>query len=271
MNTSQTIPVGLYDFGPCCACGQKDPTVRNFVMLNKRLPHEVDHASAWGCFVCGLPFEGASAILCDACVETNAEVKYVVLGYVNDGKEQRFPYADLTEPFEHDLSKHPEGDLPSLQGQEYAIDHCPHCGQKLPEYPVHTVEVHNAWTIYGINPDGTESDQKLAELRRPQDWGHPRWHYTHYRLEFDEGGSRIINHAHCWTDLTRASHQYRELFASLIIQALMPGSPAELCGDEFLDEDDFWSEAWGPTPPLYAEDDEDAFYEGEPSWDWDDD
>lgn len=280
MNT-HILPPNIEDFGPCCACGLSSPEVRNIIMLDKRLPAEAlaAHAnSAWGCFECGLPAEGASAVVCDACLESDAPIRFVVLGYLAYPEHRRIAIEQCPEPFLHDPAKHPPVinpmiDIRLVKAAESLseMDHCPLCGQKLPEYPIHTLEVHNAWTIYGLNPDGTESEQKVAEFRRPQDWGHPRWTYKRYRLEYDEGGSRLITHAYCWTDLQRAPHQYHELFAPLIIQSLSPGRPGALCGDEYLDEDDFWEEAWGPMPPLFDEDDEDAFYEDDEDYesvDW---
>ncbi len=31
------------------------------------------------------------------------------------------------------------------------------------------IEVHNAYTIYGINEDGTEAEQPIMQFSRPQD------------------------------------------------------------------------------------------------------
>ena len=58
----QTDPRSL---GPCCQCECTDG-VRNIFLLNRRgaIP-----GRGWGCVVCGLPPDGAVAVLCDACVE----------------------------------------------------------------------------------------------------------------------------------------------------------------------------------------------------------
>jgi hypothetical protein len=48
--------------GPCCACERVGPRVRNWIMLHKRA---VIAGHGWGCFVCGLPPDGASYVLCD--------------------------------------------------------------------------------------------------------------------------------------------------------------------------------------------------------------
>ena len=108
------------------------------------------------------------------------------------------------------------------------------------EIEIETIEVHNVWTLYGMNRDGTESKDKLAQFSRPQDWGDSRWVYHLFTLTWEVDGKRYINHAHCWTDLKRESWQYPQLFASLIAQISIPGEPPELCGNKFLHEDDFW-------------------------------
>jgi hypothetical protein len=114
-----------------------------------------------------------------------------------------------------------------------------------------TVEVHNAWTIHGLEKDGSVAAQPLAEHRRPQDWGDPRWTYQRYRFEWEHDGTRYINHFHGWTDLKREIGEYPRLFAPLVVLILQPGIAPELCGREYLEEEDFWLEAWGPQPPVY--------------------
>lgn len=120
------------------------------------------------------------------------------------------------------------------------------------------IEVHNAWTVYGLNPDGTEADQPFAQWGRPQDWGHPRWHYHRYAFTWETApnGRPYVNHCHCWTDLVREPGTYAELFAALIAQILLPGHAPQLCGREFLAEEDFWDKRWGKQPPFYEEDEE---------------
>lgn len=125
------------------------------------------------------------------------------------------------------------------------------------EQPRPAREVHNVWTIYGMNPDGTEASEKLAMLHRPQDWGdRQRWHYEQMTFEWQRKDGRYINHFHGWTDLNCDDYQYPELFASLIVQIYMPGRPAELCGRDFVAEEDMWDQNWGPMPPVYLSDDE---------------
>ena len=89
------------DFGACCACGSTD-NVRNVMMLDQRGPVA---GKGWGCIVCGLPSDGAIAVLCDACIEAGASPRMVVVGYAADGR--RMPIAELdATPFTHDPIKH---------------------------------------------------------------------------------------------------------------------------------------------------------------------
>lgn len=93
--------------GPCCVCERVGPSVRNVLMLSKRSPIP---GRGWGCFACGLPEDGASAVLCDACMPTDGEpmpeLRFACRGYPDtDG---RVPYAELEGEFHHDRRFHPE-------------------------------------------------------------------------------------------------------------------------------------------------------------------
>jgi len=90
------------DLGTCCGCGGSI-NVRNIIMLDKRATVE---GFGWGCFQCGLPMAGAVAVLCDACLGI-LEPKFACVGYPSENK--RVPVEELTEAFEHDMSKHPRG------------------------------------------------------------------------------------------------------------------------------------------------------------------
>ena len=122
------------------------------------------------------------------------------------------------------------------------------------------IEVHNAWTIYGMDDENTVAEQPFASVARPQDWGHPRWVYNRFRFEWITDEKHYINHCHCWTDLQLEQPEYPILFASLITKILIPGRQAELCGRDYLEEDDFWSSKWGEMPPVFEPDD----FEGRP-------
>ena len=84
------------DLGQCCACGKSGPDVRNIVMLSFRGP---DPGKGWGCLQCGLPTDGASAVLCDGCAEAGAEPREIVAaGYLATSSAPRPPRPDPLRP-----------------------------------------------------------------------------------------------------------------------------------------------------------------------------
>ncbi|GEM_PF-2522008 len=121
---------------------------------------------------------------------------------------------------------------------------------------VSTKEIHQAWTIYGMNPDGTISTEKFASLGRPQDWGDPRWMYREYCFiqSNADDTERIVFYCHAWTDVPCKRHEMTEMFSALITKSMMPGTPPQLCGKDFLHEEDFWFEDWGDAPPVFETD-----------------
>ncbi len=97
----------MADLGDCCHCGSRDG-VTNIVMLDRRAPVA---GTGWGCIVCGLPFDGAIAVICGECVQAVATgkttPKNVCWGFPGD--RARFAYADLPPgEFAHDEAKHEE-------------------------------------------------------------------------------------------------------------------------------------------------------------------
>ena len=98
--------------GMCCICLMEHPTVRNVIMLDKRAIRE--GTGCWGCFQCGLPMAGAIAVLCDDCLaeyqEDRVKIALACVGAPKDN--QRVPLSTLTEPFEHDMSKHVDEEVP---------------------------------------------------------------------------------------------------------------------------------------------------------------
>lgn len=93
------------DLGACCACEKSGPDVRNVMMLDRRGPSP---GKGWGCLVCGLPLDGAVAVLCDSCLEAKAEIRFVCAGY--PAQDGRMPIEELAfEPFGHDLALHDDG------------------------------------------------------------------------------------------------------------------------------------------------------------------
>lgn len=92
------------DLGACCACGSTE-AVRNVVAL----PYKSKTSGiGWGCVVCGLPSNGAIAVVCDVCIEKeNLDIKEVCLGFAEE--KTRIPYSEIaheSNKFEHDYSKH---------------------------------------------------------------------------------------------------------------------------------------------------------------------
>jgi hypothetical protein len=93
-------------FTKCCGCGSECWTV-NLVLLPFRSP-EPDGEATWGCHRCGLPLQGAVAALCDRCFLTHGiTINSVCVGRPEENR--RIPTEWLTEPFDHDMTKHPEG------------------------------------------------------------------------------------------------------------------------------------------------------------------
>jgi hypothetical protein len=105
-----TMPIGApmpqeTQFGPCCIC-DGSANVRTIVMLDKEAPIP---GHGWGCLTCGKPSNGAVAVICDACAEApdvGKRLRFACRGY--PASEGRIPIAELTKPFHHDLTKHPE-------------------------------------------------------------------------------------------------------------------------------------------------------------------
>ena len=91
--------------GPCCVCEQTGPQVINILMLPFKAPVP---GTGWGCIVCGLPFDGAYAVVCDRCLEFPP--RFIVHGYAARGG--RVPVPEVREPFDHDPARHPGEDFP---------------------------------------------------------------------------------------------------------------------------------------------------------------
>lgn len=120
------------------------------------------------------------------------------------------------------------------------------------------IKLTNVWTVYRLNPDGSEAEQGFAELSRPQDWGNSdKWLYKTYTLHAEIKGQKYINEAHCWAEKPIEEHKHLEMFSGLIATILMPGTPVELCSNTHLSEDDFWNSKWGKLPPYFDGDDGD--------------
>lgn len=92
----------LPNLGACCVCGRSSSAVRNIVLLHQRAPIP---GHGWGCGICGLPADGAVAVVCDACLASGNPIRFVVVGYPY--QNTRMPIHDLAfAPFDHDPRKH---------------------------------------------------------------------------------------------------------------------------------------------------------------------
>lgn len=85
--------------GPCCICGGGE-NVHTVIMLavKGQVP-----GHGWGCFMCDLPSDGASAVLCVLCTDKWQEgepLRFACRGY--PAQDGRVPIGELTEPHEHD-------------------------------------------------------------------------------------------------------------------------------------------------------------------------
>jgi len=90
------------DLGPCCACEKLGQDVRNVIILRRKGPTP---GKGWGCLVCNLPLDGAVAVLCDGCLESEAKIRFVCAGF--PAVDGRVPIEELDpEPFDHNLSLH---------------------------------------------------------------------------------------------------------------------------------------------------------------------
>lgn len=90
------------DIGPCCACGNKITGTNNIICLDFQSP---TGDWGWSCFGCGLPPAGATAVICDDCLQANTDVRWLITGRPTD--KQRVPMDQVEQiPFKHNLSKH---------------------------------------------------------------------------------------------------------------------------------------------------------------------
>ncbi|WP_373525075.1 hypothetical protein [Nostoc sp.] len=88
------------DLGACCGCGCTGETVQNLIMLQKKAPVP---GTGWGCLVCGVPSDGAVAVVCNDCLARLDKqpdvIKEIIYGYPTEKK--RYSLAVLTEFFDH--------------------------------------------------------------------------------------------------------------------------------------------------------------------------
>jgi NMD protein affecting ribosome stability and mRNA decay len=66
----------------------------------------------WGCVVCGVPSDGAVAVLCDACVERKVQPIRIIEGDAAEHRRLVITPAMRERKFAHRVELHPE--LPTL-------------------------------------------------------------------------------------------------------------------------------------------------------------
>lgn len=105
------------DFGTCCICtteGCEANPVRTLIQLNWTAPVP---GTGWGCVQCGVPCDGAIAVLCDSCAAglrdgnhtIEGDLYHVVSGEVTGkGRMPAKVWRRNREAFSHDYRKHPE-------------------------------------------------------------------------------------------------------------------------------------------------------------------
>ena len=112
------------------------------------------------------------------------------------------------------------------------------------------IEVHNVYTLY----PPVKEESAIMTFYRPQNWGNKDdWAYEQFKFEWVQQTKHYINHAHCWYDpKTAKKHEVPGLFGGCICgMVLMPGKPEQLCGNQYLAEEDIWDEEWGEKPKVY--------------------
>jgi hypothetical protein len=123
--------------------------------------------------------------------------------------------------------------------------------------PHEPLEVHNIFTLYS-DEDDDNSDALLAFGSRPQDWGNPKWRYKKITASFSIDAQEYKQVCHFWftEKWTDAEFMQQDYVKQMVGSPYLPGSDKELCGREYLAEDDFWSDDWGKMPPHFEPTDE---------------
>jgi hypothetical protein len=93
--------------GDCCHCLRpclEVGAIVNLIFLKQRAPVA---GTGWGCKTCGIPEDGAMAVLCEECHKESKPILYACIGLVIENN--RVPIESLSkEPFEHNVHAHPE-------------------------------------------------------------------------------------------------------------------------------------------------------------------
>lgn len=95
---------GDADNGTCCVCSKR-VHVHSVFLLGFKCPIP---GRGWGCRVCGLPEDGAIAVVCDECIGTYVNplhhLRFICSG--RPGLDGRTPLSQVGGHHVHDLTKH---------------------------------------------------------------------------------------------------------------------------------------------------------------------
>lgn len=100
--------------GPCCMCGG-ETDVTTIIMLDREAP---EPGTGWGCVVCGLPNNGAVAVVCESCIgrPLEAPIGKVCKGYPVAGERiglAEYPFV----PFAHIVAMHDADEGDEVEGR----------------------------------------------------------------------------------------------------------------------------------------------------------
>lgn len=123
------------------------------------------------------------------------------------------------------------------------------------------VEVHNAFTVYEMEADGTLAPDPMVALGRAEDWGdRQRWAYGKCTIKRDRKGpdlltTRYVQHCHVWREHAALCMKNKtDLFQDIggaLFMLVRPGMPETLCNRDMLSVHDEWLEGWGEMPPHF--------------------
>ena len=147
--------------GPCCMCDGTEK-VTTIIMLERRC---MVSGHGWGCAVCGLPLDGASAVLCDDCFVTyRSEPELLTTacrGY--PATEGRIAIAELPPgTFDHDPVKHAIDDLGQAAADVQVIAHPPKRHAFAKPGREHTIQARAGFNWSAVNwgaPDQQRTDR----------------------------------------------------------------------------------------------------------------
>lgn len=236
------------DLGPCCACSTTF-NVRNIMCMPFKSP---EPGYGWGCMECGLPPDGAVAFICDNCLDEEIEIQYIAVGPT--AEHRRYPISMLTntEPFDHDLSKHPRRThTPSLLTALSALARADLA--KLREGKGKLYDHEAVLCLYGADENGDPAQEQILCFSRPQDFAtRPYMYYAFlHTYTYPTGSATFL--IHFYADILLTLEDCRSIATSQPLgyndwewQPYAPSDPLKM--------DDFWDESLGE--PVFHNDDE---------------